>query len=124
MKPKRIIGSKQPWGRRNGGWLMSWNALEQILSEGDVFEFKGIQIGAITLKKIIRLMRGGYDCLITANGNLEIETGDREVRYDKDGARHVLRRKPTYYNKVSIRPEAWLPREPKVIVKLSTRKKR
>lgn len=121
MKAKRLAARPGAL-RRNGGWLMSWDSLEAALRQGDVLEHEGIQVGAATLLRLVRDMRGGYDCAVKADGRLEIATGDRRVEYGANGERRILRGRPSFYNRVAVVPGAWLPRVPKAVVCLRPRK--
>lgn len=89
--------------RHQGGWLLPWEALEDVLQQGDVLEFGGIQVGSKTLLKLVRTMRYGNFCHIKANERLELSTNTEK----------------RYRNWFALVPGAWMPKnlaQAKVVV--------
>ena len=103
---KRIV--ERPWGRRRkGGWIIQRSELLEALKKGEVFELDKVRVGASQLSRLIGLLPYD-DCLIRANGNLEIQTIQRVIR-NNNGTRKTGFRKPKQYHQaISIVNGAWL----------------
>ncbi len=103
---KRIV--ERPFGRwRKGGWVLQRQQLIKALKKGEVFELDKVRVGASQLRRLIGLLPYD-DCLIRANGRLEIETIQRVIR-SNNGTRKTGFRKPKHYHQeLSIVNGAWL----------------
>lgn len=119
-KNGRII--ERPWGcKRNGGWIIQRTDLLELLKKGEVVEFDKVYVGAITLRKLINLLPYD-DCLIRANGKLEIETVERVIR-SRNGKKKTGFRRPKHYHQFfSICHRAWMPEHFKRLVVIKPRK--
>lgn len=117
---KRIV--ERPWGRRRkGGWVIQCSELLEALKKGEVFELDNVRVGASQLRRLISLLPY-EDCLIRANGNLEIQTIQRVIR-SNNGTRKTGFRKPKHYHQeLSIVNGAWLRRNLTKILVLRPRK--
>jgi len=117
---KRIV--ERPWGRRRkGGWIVQRSELLEALKKGEVFELDNVRVGANQLRRLIGLLPYD-DCLIRANGRLEIETLQRVIR-NNNGTRKTGFRKPKHYHQeLSIVNGAWLRRNFTRILVLRPRK--
>ena len=117
---KRII--ERPFGRRRkGGWVLQCQQLIEALKKGEVFELDNLRVGAKQLSRLIGLLPYD-DCLIRANGNLEIQTIQRVIR-SNNGTRKTGFRKPKHYHQeLSIVNGAWLRKHFTKILVLRPRK--
>lgn len=100
--------------RRNGGWLVPWDSLEEALKGADVFEHGGIEVGAKPVLRLVKTMRVGEACFLKATDRLEIATAYRPA-------------KRGYYIQFKLVPGAWIPKpwmpnQPSVVVCLKPRK--
>ena len=120
MKDKRIV--ERLFGRRRkGGWVLQRQQLLEALKKGEVFELDNVRVGANQLRRLIGLLPYD-DCLIRANGRLEIETLQRVIR-NNNGTRKTGFRKPKHYHQaISIVNGAWLRRNFTKILVLRPRK--
>ena len=109
MKDKRIV--ERLFGRRRkGGWVLQRQQLLEALKKDEVFELDNVRVGANQLRRLIGLLPYD-DCLIRANGRLEIETLQRVIR-NNNGTRKTGFRKPKHYHlAISIVNGAWLRRD-------------
>ena len=117
---KRIV--ERLFGRRcKGGWVLQRQQLLEALKKGEVFELDNVRVGANQLRRLIGLLPYD-DCLIRANGRLEIETLQRVIR-NNNGTRKTGFRKPKHYHQaISIVNGAWLRRDFTKILVLRPRK--
>jgi len=120
VKDKRIV--ERLFGRRRkGGWVLQRRQLLEALKKGEVFELDNVRVGANQLRRLIGLLPYD-DCLIRANGRLEIETLQRVIR-NNNGTRKTGFRKPKHYHQaISIVNGAWLRRNFTKILVLRPRK--
>lgn len=120
MRNNRIV--ERPWGRRlKGGWIIQRSELIDALKKGQAVEFGKLTVGADKLRKLITLLPY-EDCLIRANGNLEVQTIQRVI-VSRNGTRKTSFRKPRHYNQfMSIVNGAWIPRGATKVVVLRPRK--
>ena len=111
------------WGRRlMGGWIIQNSQLIDALKKGQAVEFDKIVVGADQLRRLINLLPYD-DCLIRANGRLEVETVERVMRSQKNGSRKAGYRKPKHYRQfMAIENKAWLPNRYDRVVVLKPRK--
>jgi len=119
-KNGRIV--ERPWGRKqNGGWIIQRTDLLELLKKGEVVEFDKVCVGAITLRKLINLLPYD-DCLIRANGKLEVETVERVIRSQNGKRKTGFRRPKHYYQFLSIHHRAWMPNRFERLVVIKPRK--
>jgi len=70
VKDKRIV--ERLFGRRRkGDWVLQRQQLLEALKKGEVFELDNVRVGANQLRRLIGLLPYD-DCLIRANGKLQI----------------------------------------------------
>jgi len=122
QKVKRIV--ERPWGRRQrGGYIFLRSHLLEVLKKGEAVELDKVVVGAKQLQKLISLLPC-EDCLLRANGNLEIETIISVPIQCKDGVFRMSFRKPNkgYRQFMSIVNGAWLPKVATRVVVLRPRK--
>ena len=114
---------ERPYGHRhNGGVVFLKSSLADALKKGDIVEFGGITVGTRQLRQLINLLPY-EDCLVRANGRLEVETVERVFRKGADGHRRCSFRKPRHYHQwFAINNEAWVPRKAQTVVILRPRK--
>ncbi len=117
---KRIV--ERLFGRRRkGGWVLQRQQLIEALKKGEVFELDNVRVGASQLRRLIGLLPYD-DCVIRANGRLEVETIQRVIR-SNNGTRKIGFRKPKHYHQeISIVNGAWLRRNFTKILVLRPRK--
>ena len=102
----RIV--ERPWGRRlRGGWIIQRSELLEALKKGEVFELDNLRVGAKQLSRLIGLLPYD-DCLIRANGNLEIQTIQRVIRSNNGTHKTGFRKPKHYHQELSIVNGAWL----------------
>lgn len=120
QKVKRIV--ERPWGRRlKGGWVIQCSQLIEALKKGEAVELDKVVVGAKQLQNLLRLL-SYEDCLIRANGKLEVETVKRVIR-SRNGTRKTGFQKPrSGYQFMSIINGAWLPKGVTRVVVLKPRK--
>lgn len=121
--PKSRPKVATPWAFRwKGGYIISWDSLEQALKGADVLEFKGVQVGADRLRLLAKAMARNSHCLLTPislNGGepkepfqgpgLQIEVGP-EIERTEDGRKIRWKkadRKP-FYSRIRVADGAWL----------------
>ncbi len=106
MKIKRIV--QRPFGaRRKGGWIIQRQLLLDILKKGDAVELDKVIVGAKQLRSLINLLPT-EECLLKANGRLEVQTIDRVMR-TKNGVRKPAFVKPKHYHQeLAIADGAWV----------------
>ncbi len=117
----RIV--ERPWGRRlMGGWIIQRSELIDALKKGQAVELDKLTVGANQLRRLINLLPYD-DCLIRANGRLEIETVERFIRGSRVGVPKTHYRKPRKYRQfMAIINGAWIPRGATKVVVLRPRK--
>ncbi len=97
------------WAHRRGdGWVIQRTSLLEALKKGEVMEFGGVMVGTRELRKLVNLM-AHEDCLIRANGRLEIETVQRVIR-TRNGKRRTGFTKPKHSRQwFALVKNAWVP---------------
>ena len=117
---KKIV--ERLWAtRRMGGWVVLRSALLEALKKGDVMEFGGITVGTRELRQLLVLMPG-EDCLIQANGRLEIENVERVIR-TRDGKRRTAFTRPRHtHHWFGLVNKAWVPPGVPQVVAIRPRK--
>lgn len=118
---KRLV--QRPWGRRqHQGWIIQKAELLEALKKGDAIELDSMRVGSKQLQRLINLLPY-EDCLVRANGRLEIETVTRVPYKGKDGHYRMGFRKPKHYHQfMAIVNGAWVPRGATKLVVLKPRK--
>jgi hypothetical protein len=120
QKVKRIV--ERPWGRRrNGGWIIQRSQLIEALKKGKAVELDKVVVGANQLQSLLRLL-SYEDCLIRANGRLEVETVKRVIRSNNGTRKTGFQRPRSGYQFMSIVNGAWLPKGVTRVVVLKPRK--
>jgi len=114
---------ERPYGRKyRGGWLFLKASLTDALKKGDAVQLDGITVGAKQLRQLISLLPY-EDCLIKANGRLEVETVERVPREKNDGTLVYSFRKPEHYHQwFGIVNGAWVPRNTQTVVVIKPKK--
>lgn len=100
---------ERPWGRkRNGGYIIGTSQLVDALKKGAAVEFEKVTVGTKQLIQLLKLLPGEY-CVVSANGQLEVETIELVPRKGKDGIFRASFRKPKHYhNWFALYDGAWL----------------
>jgi len=105
-----------------GGWIIQHSELIDALKKGQAVELDKLTVGANQLRRLINLLPYD-DCLIRANGRLEIETVERFIRGSRVGVPKTHYRKPRKYRQfMAIINGAWIPRGATKVVVLRPRK--
>jgi len=117
---KKIV--ERLWAtRRLGGWVFQRSQLLDALKKGAVLEYEGIFIGTRELRKLLALMPD-EDCLVRANGRLEIENIERVVR-TRNGKRRSSFVKPRHSHQwFGLVDKAWVPPGVPQVVAIRPRK--
>jgi len=101
---------RRPWGKRHArGWVIKTSALIEELKGADVVEFGGVKVGTSTLSRLLRLLPC-EECLIRANGRLEMETIARVSRRVNDHTKVIFTKPRHDYHYMAIDDGAWVPR--------------
>ena len=108
QKVKRIV--ERPFARKmNGGYVLSCSGLIESLKKGEAVELGKVTVGAKQLQSLLRLL-SYEDCLIRANGRLEVETVKRVIRSRNGNRKTGFQRPRSGYQFMSIVNGAWLPK--------------
>lgn len=110
------------WAHRRGdGWVIQRTQLLDALKKGNVLEFGGIMVGTKELRQLLVLMPG-EDCLIRANGRLEIENVERVIR-TRNGKRRTAFTRPRHaHHWFGLVKNAWMPAGTPRLVAIRPRK--
>ena len=120
QKVKRIV--ERPCGRRlRGGWIIQRSQLIEALKKGEAVELDKVVVGAKQLQSLLRLL-SYEDCLIKANGRLEVETVQRVIRRRNGTRKTGFQRPQSGYQFMSIVNGAWIPKSVTKVVVLRPRK--
>ena len=107
--------------RRQGGWVIQKSQLLDALKKGQVMEFGGIMVGTRQLRQLLVLMPDD-DCLVKANGRLEIENVQRVIR-TRNGKRRTSFVKPRHaHHWFGLVKNAWVPPGATQLVAIRPRK--
>ena len=107
--------------KAQGGWIIQRSQLIEALKKGEAVELDKVIVGAKQLQSLLRLL-SYEDCLIRANGRLEVETVKRIIRSRNGDRKTGFQRPRSGYHFMAIINGAWLPKGVTSVVVLKPRK--